>query len=487
MRLDEYQWSRNPRGMHNATAAMRMNLERLIAMRMGWGKVVTLGADYLDLVQGMLTHNITPIIRIWRPRFGAGAPQPDMIDAWRQYVAAGVRWFEYYNEPNFDNEWPEGHLPDYRDINGTIRPLMDNWLLWAELIISMGAYPAFPALGEATGRHLDVARWLDTMMNYLADHHYERFRAVAANGLWCATHPYIYNHYYQENSGPLDPRPPGMQRASEPGWRFEYPYDPISQSHYPGLTAVSGPGDYPLGDPIGLTGVGQAFMIKFQELFGGGAVPVVGTEGGITPVPAGVGDFHQTDTRYPGYDWYSHGEATVAMFNWIATEGPPWMFGVALWKEDDYLPGPGAEAAAVYRMMENPPLFKPVPPLVPLDGPGARWLAAQRGPGPIHGAPDYHFVVIAPGFEGSWFFERGQAYWDRFRPAVMNSTDYIGNLPYQRSLGVTLLAPADLGDYLAEQMRERWPNVWIDLIMPASPDELGGILAARVENGSRFG
>ena len=186
---------------------------------------------------------------------------------------------------------------------------------------------------------MDVARWLDTMMNYLAENYQERFRTVADSGLWVATHPYIYNHFYQESGGPLDPRQPGAQRAFEPGWRFEYPLDPITQASFPGLTAISGPSEYPLGDPIGLTGVGQAFMAKFEALFGGGAIPVVGTEGGIVPVPAGIADFHQVDKRFPGYDWNSHGEATLALFNWIASDGPPWMFGLTLWKEDDYLRG----------------------------------------------------------------------------------------------------------------------------------------------------
>ena len=151
MRLDEYQWSRNPRGMHNATVTARMDLGQLVAMKMGWAKLVTLGPDYLDLIPQMLANNITPIVRLWRPRFGASAPTPDMIDAWTRYIAAGVRWFEYYNEPNFDNEWQEGHLPDFRDIPGTIQPLMDNWLAWAELIIQMGAYPAFPAWPRRPG------------------------------------------------------------------------------------------------------------------------------------------------------------------------------------------------------------------------------------------------------------------------------------------------------------------------------------------------
>jgi hypothetical protein len=463
-----------------------MDLGQLISMKMGWAKIVALGADYLDLIPQLVASNITPIVRLWRPRFGAGAPEPDMIDAWRRYIAAGARWFEYYNEPNFDNEWPEGHLPDYRDIPGTIQPLMDNWLAWAELMIQMGAYPAFPALAEATGQHMDVARWLDTMMNYLAENHLERFRSVADNGLWVATHPYIYNHFYQESAGALDPRPPGSQRAHEPGWRFEYPLDPITQASFPGLTAVSGPSEYPMGDPIGLTGMGQAFMLKFETLFGGGAIPVIGTEGGISPVPAGMADFHQVDERFPGYDWYSHGEATVAMFNWIAIAGPPWMFGLALWKEDDYVRGGLDPIPAVKRLAETPALPKVVPPLDALGAPGG-WLAAGGGPGPIHGAPDHHFVVFAPGFDANWFFAHGRDYWEKFRPALLDSTDFVSRFPRRRSLGLTLLATPEMGEYTARQIRERWPNVWVDVVLAGDAETLAQVLADRTASGRRFG
>lgn len=53
--------------------------------------------------------------------------------------------------------------------------------------------------------------WLRAMLTFLGDNHYERFRAVAANGLWCATHPYIYNHFYQEDGSPNRARPPARQ------------------------------------------------------------------------------------------------------------------------------------------------------------------------------------------------------------------------------------------------------------------------------------
>src|SRR5205823_3005429 len=131
---------------------------------------------------------------------------------------------------------------------------------------------------ETVGNTEDITSWLQVIMNYLADNFFDRFRNIANNGMWVATHPYFYNHFYQERKGPLDPRFPMEEKAAEGGWHFEYPYDPVSQTSHPGLTAISGGPAAPLGDPIGLTGMGHAFMYRFGDIFGGGAVPVIGTE-----------------------------------------------------------------------------------------------------------------------------------------------------------------------------------------------------------------
>ena len=39
--------------------------------------------------------------------------------------------------------------PNWQDTNNMIGPLMDNWLLFAEFVISLGCYPGFPPLAES--------------------------------------------------------------------------------------------------------------------------------------------------------------------------------------------------------------------------------------------------------------------------------------------------------------------------------------------------
>src|SRR5438552_2829620 len=168
MRLDEYQWSHNPRGLHNSDSPKAIDVERVLRLHCGWVKLVSVDREHIPAMPLLLGNNITPIVRVFRPHFGAGAPTADMIKAWKEY--------------------------------------------------------------------------------------------------------------YQAGAGPRQPRPPEAERADDGGWHFEYPFDPITQANSPGLTPVSGGPDFPRGDPLGLSGMGYAFMKKFGEMFGGGAVPVVGTE-----------------------------------------------------------------------------------------------------------------------------------------------------------------------------------------------------------------
>lgn len=493
MRLDEYQWSHNPRGMHNTRAYLGLNHARYVQTRLGWLKLVAGADEYVNDVRILIGNGITPIIRLYEPKFGASQVTTDQIRLTTLYSGAGVRWFEFYNEPNIPLEWPDTIQPDYANLSGVIAPLMDHWLQWAEVVIDLGGYPAFPALSETVHLYEDATGWIKAMMNYLATNWYDRFRAVANSGLWCATHPYFYNHFYQEAGNAKTARPPEAEVGTDGGWHFEYPYDPITQANDPGRSVLDSSAGAPSGDPIGLTGMGQAFMQLFSKLFGGGVVPVIGTEGGITPLPA-RGTLTQIDNRFPAITWTSHGEATLACFNWIAAQAPPWMFGLTVWKEDGYWgdtsnSSPSDPLAAVARLTTAAPEFKTVPPIGALAGPGPG--PANRtpvpGPGPLHGEPDFHFIVMSQDFDASWLFVAAHDYWDRFSPVLITNTDLIGVVPATKSLAVTALCTPAQANNLAQAILALGPNVYLDLLAPATPDALAATLNARVASSRRFG
>ncbi len=491
MRLDEFQWSRNPRGLHNKRVLITpVEFDRWTDAGFGWAKLVAAQTEYVDDCIAFLQRGVTPIVRLYRDRWGARPFDRTMRDETLAYLSVGVRWFEFYNEPNLPIEWPPGTNIDWRN-GALIAPLMDNWLIWAEFIISQGGYPGFIALAESATSTESSVLWMDAFLNYLHQNHRERFRAVLANGAYCATHPYILNHYYQQipGRGPLSARPPEQQNAREGGWHFEYPYDPICQATDPGRTVYGGTPLTPYGDPVGLLAMGRMFNERCAALFGTANVPVVGTEGGIWPFPRdGQTLFYQQDNRYPPYTHESQAEGTVAMFEWIARYAPPWFFGVCLWKEDEYYePGP---ARAITRLAETPPLYVSVPPLEVMAGPVVPTPTPTPevyGPGPIHGTPDVHMVVLAGGLTSEWFLETARLYYGQFRPVVTTQTDLIQYIPNSTSLAVTLIAPPDQADAVRDSLRALYPNVWVDVIRAEALERVRAVLDARAQRGLRFG
>lgn len=492
MLLSDFQWSRNPRGMHNeGVFDFQFDIDLYRQTQMGWVKLVISEDEYIRYIPTLFEANVTPVVRVYMPKAGNRPMNTTEQRVYREYARAGVKWFEFYNEPNLGVEWPDGVDPDWRNAD-MIRGLMDNWLNWAEYIISLGGYPGFIPLAESDQPKSAAVRWMDAMLNDLADRHYARFLNVLRGGAYCATHPYILNHFYQERpgGGPLSARAPSTQVATEGGWHFEYPYDPVSQRNDPGRTVYGGTRLTPYGDPVGLIAMGRMFNERCQMLFGTQAIPVLGTEGGIWDFPApGEGSLQQ-DTRFPPYTNESHAEATVAMFDWSAAQAPPWFFGVCLWKEDIYLEKGGR---ALARLTELPASRKNVPDIsVMLDGsvPQIDPEAPPRGPGPVHGQADFHMVLIDRSLSTDWFFNTASNYWNLFRPVVTTVIDFFELMPYEKSLAVTLIISEARHIDLERQIRERYPNAYLDPIIIYPNDTLervNQIFEMRVQVGRRFG
>ncbi len=514
MKLSDYKWFRNPRGLHNIGVLHPFVLERYTRPRMGWAKLVAGGNEYVPATQELIVNDCMPIIRIFRETMGAMRPPEVWYENYKDYINAGCYWFELYNEPNLEGEWPDGVAGPgapitWEDEDNIIKPMMDNWLGWAERVIGLGGYPAFPALSDSAERRHATVLWMDAFMKYLKQEQETRFRAVATNGLWCATHPYLHNHFYQEPPGGPEhvARPYYQERADEPGWHFEYPYDPLQQRYDLGRTVFGSPVLAPNGDPNGLGASGEAFQQLLKQYFNLGPVPVVGTEGGIWKIPKPDDSPHLIDTRYPPYSHNSHAEATMALWRWIVEEAPPWLFGLTLWTEADYYDIQGT-VKAVKRMIAEPPLLKHVPPIdtasgvfIPLQPDATLWSepappaeptptptrSPLLGPGPVSGAPDLHWLILAPGLQADWFFQAARRYWQTFRPTVLTDWNLIGQLPFGKSLAVTVLARSDTADYMDQAIHQTWPNVFYDPVVFDTLAEMQEELERRATYKKRFG
>lgn len=488
MRLDEYVWSRNPRGMHCISVYQTpLNIQRYTSTGMGWAKLLAVDTAFVDDAQNLLANNITPLVRLYVGRYGAGPFTPQLRSLVDSFARAGVRWFEFYNEPNIDVEWPLDFNPSWEDFDNVIRPMMDNWLVFAEYVASIGCYPGFPAMAESTVPQYAAVMWMDAFLNYLHTAHADRFTTLLANGAYCCTHPLVANHFYQEvpGRGPLSMREPHQQRSQEPGWHWEYPYDPVSQADDPGRTIYGGTALTPYGDPNGLEAMGRMFNERTAEMFGAQAIPVVGTEGGLWPFR---GQIYQHDDRYPPYDDESQAEATVAMYEWIARRSPPWYFGVCMWKEDEYWAPDGYVAPAIYALERYPTVYKEIPSIPTMGGTRTpQPTITPRGPAPIRGAADFHMVILTDGLDESWFFDTARAYYERFRPIVSGRMDTIDLINYTRSLAVTVIATPERIESLRQYFAESYPNLWFDPIPATTREAVAAVFNARAENGLRFG
>ena len=503
MNFQQYKWSKNPRGLHNNPTPAHIYLDRYVSSHMGLAKLVAEGDEYVKFIRPLIDHGVTPIVRIFTGSKGS-TPPPDIWDNYiDEYMAQGVLWFEIYNEPNQPVEWSAfGQAVDlnYHNVDGVIGPVMDGWLDWADKIIRKGAYPAFPALTETADPNLATIPWLDAEFKYLSQTADTRFRTIVDNGMWFATHPYLFNHWYQEPDGGPSylARPAANDNANEGGWHFEYPYDPLQQHRDPGRTVFGGTALTPYGDPNGLLNTAVASQQLLAKYFGMGPVPVIGTEGGID-VPKDNRPL-RLDNRYPAYDLQSHAEGTMAMWDWIVTTGPAWFFGLTLWLEDDYFFGDGTPIPAMQRMIDKIPLSKtvlsidtssgrsyPITEENPQASSGGGAPAAVPGPGPINGSPDYHWMVLAPGLQADWFFSAARKYWQTFRPTVLTDWRLIRDVPASKALAVTVLARTDTIDYLNKRIRDTWPNIYYDAVVYDSLDQMQAELDRRADALKRFG
>jgi len=519
MRLSDYKWFRNPRGLHNSGVLRPFDPRRYMRPQFGWAKLVAGGNEFVQVASEMAEQGCMSIIRIFRENMGALKPPEVWFNNYQDYIDAGIYWFELYNEPNLEGEWPQNAtgpsvFVSYENEEEVVQPMMDNWIEWAVRLCDMGGYPGFPAMADTgDGRHATIY-WINAFLKYLKREHRRDMEYVINNGLWCATHPYLQNHFYQAPGGgsQWQARPFGEQRDNGRDWHFEYPYDPLQQRDDPGRTVFGGTRLAPNGDTNGLIAAGQAFQELLLQYFDMGPVPVIGTEGGLWRVPLPSDAPHLIDDRYPPYDYKSFTEATMALWRWISQQAPPWFFGVTVWMEVDYYDLQGT-LPVIDRMAREEPILKNIPGIDTSSGNIWWWAvpdpdtddddsssdddddngesneepSTRVGPAPVEGTPDYHWLLLAPGLQVDWFFRAAREYWQSFRPTVLTDWSLIERIPNNKSLAITVLARSDTINFVEEEIQQRWPNVLFDAVVYDSLDEMQQELEERAREQRRYG
>jgi hypothetical protein len=309
-------------------------LPELLALGVKWVKIAR-GDGGTAFDELLLNSGIMPIVRLYRPQPNPGTLDDTQVRLLREHVAAGVRYFEFNNEPDLGHEWAKANLPP----NG-LEIVARNAIRDMETILAAGGYPGIPAV--AVGCKWDLVGEICRQGR----------RDLLREGVWQAVHNYSLNH-------PVD-----------------YPYDagnrqgaPYSQQFYSSLTSERGigtwsgrslervnqerassrsPGANAFDDPSCWRGYERFDQLIRAQI--GRSLPILGTEDGYI-----VGEAY--DTRYPATTPSLHAAQTVEACRTLMDtssryeRAPDWFFCSAFWLLGNYTLGHYAsewEGAAWY-------------------------------------------------------------------------------------------------------------------------------------------
>jgi hypothetical protein len=177
----------NGRGMHwiPTTSQSPSAIDRFVAeaRRMGvkWVTFLNNGANVGDndyLVNKLVGAGIEPIMRLWTPTLQP--IQGDVEAMVRHYVGLGVHYFQPYNEPNLNDEQPDGKV--------SVDRYLDNWIPAAQAIIRGGGLPGFGSM--APGGDMDDQQFLTQALAGLK----QRGQVGLLDKGWLSMHNYTHNH-----------------------------------------------------------------------------------------------------------------------------------------------------------------------------------------------------------------------------------------------------------------------------------------------------
>ncbi len=252
-------------------------LPELIAMGVKWVKISRHdgGMDFIEL---LLKNDIMPIVRVYRSQPNPGVLDEVALKTVSDFVAAGVRYFEFNNEPNLGGEWQDNRIPPDAPTVVARNAIVD-----MEAILARGGYPGVPAL--APGGTWDLVGEICNLGR----------RDLFAEPVWQALHNYSLNH-------PLDyPYDVGNQQGAPYTADF---YTRLANEQWGGsawqdysLERVNeerarnkNPGATAFGDPSCWRAYERYDKLIRDQI--GRSLPILATENGYI-----VGE--RQDTRYP--------------------------------------------------------------------------------------------------------------------------------------------------------------------------------------------
>ncbi len=325
-------WS--ARVYHPSGADLQYWIDELKALQIKWVKLLDDGGgSSIELCQALLDNDIMPVVRIFREHPNPGHIGGREIDAIERLIAIGVRYFETNNEPDLPAEWENNHRPqNWLDI------VVDNFIYDADVILSLGGLPAFPAMGPGSNAN-GIAKVV------------ERGRKdIFEKGAWLAIHNYTLNHPMDYPSDPVNQegRPLTQEEYDRlAAWQYSHltweeiqelgiditreDYDKFNRWAWDGRSIEQVNATREANKNPGATIFDDANCFRAWELWGhqiyeelGFYIPIISTEGG--PV-VGWGD----DNRYAKVNPTTQAEWQMDIVGFMQDEAPPWYFTMCTW------------------------------------------------------------------------------------------------------------------------------------------------------------
>ncbi len=298
-------------------------IPELIAMGVKWVKIAQHDGG-LDFAKMLLAHDIMPIVRLYRPQPNPGTLDEKALRWVRDYVSAGIPYFEFNNEPNLGMEWQNHSMPA-----DAPKIVASNAIVDIEAILALGGYPGIPAV--SVGCQWDLVGEICRLGR----------SDLLKEPIWVALHNYSVNH------------PP------------DYPYDavnqegaPVSEEYYRELASEQWDGDAWGGWSLervnqerrdhsnpGATAFDDASCWRGYERFDalvrkqvGRSLPILATENGYL-----VGE--HADPRYPATSPKLHASQTLESCrslmgtSTVHSPAPDYYFCSAFWLLGNYTLG----------------------------------------------------------------------------------------------------------------------------------------------------
>ncbi|MCO6452162.1 MAG: carboxypeptidase regulatory-like domain-containing protein [Caldilineales bacterium] len=372
--------------------------------RMGVKWVKFLHDGGLDFAEILLEAGIMPVVRLYRHTPNStdiekGTLSEREILAAREMVAAGVRYFEFNNEPELHTEWEGGQVPenafDYV-AKAAIRDM--------DAILSLGGYPGIPA--TAIGNRMDL-------LAKIIEH---GGRSLLDGPVWMAIHNYDINHPLDYPGDAVNQQGTeisaqeydrmGIAAWSGRTWGFRN-RDFVNQQRRQGVNT----GKTVLDDPSCFLAYARFAELCKQHL--GRYLPLLGTESG--PI---VGE--DDDPRYPTTTPQSHAEKVVEQARIIMgtserfAAAPPYYFCTAFWlianaelrgtgwEEHAWYSGrwTGGKLPAVDALAALPKVVRPIPVVdgEEADGEETPDSANSMIAGVVYGYPNVRVILRSTEF-----------------------------------------------------------------------------------------